>query len=240
VEILFVVGIMVLVMTLAMPAFNAVRGGTDFTSEVYSVAGMYEEARAYAVSNHTYVLAGIEEVAAGQSSSASPQASGTGTIAMAIVASKAGTRPYQSLFPSTAALKGWYSTSGGYNTASGGAGLFAPATKLLELNNIHLVDLQDSGSAPPTSGAMARPAVTAYYNLSNASTGLANNFNTQFAWPLGVKFNGNPQFTFNKVVEFDPQGSARVISSANTASYPNAVAAIQINGISGAIELFTP
>jgi hypothetical protein len=87
---------------------------------------------------------------------------------------------------------------------------------------------------------------------------------------LGVKFTNNPQYTFVKVVEFDPQGSARVISGSNPASFPDAIpqyieiglqpahgavaagppadqathagqiAAIQINGISGAVQMYRP
>ena len=92
-----VVGIIVLVSSLAIPAFNVIRGGTDFTSEVYEIAGLFDQARAYATANNTYVLAGIEEVSSAQDTTANPQVAGTGRIAVAILASKSGTRPYQSL-----------------------------------------------------------------------------------------------------------------------------------------------
>ena len=97
VELLVVVAIIVVMTTLAIPAFNAIRGGTDFTSEVYNIAGTYDQARAYAVANNTYVLAGIAEVSSALDSSVTPQVTGTGRVAMAVIASKTGTRPYQSL-----------------------------------------------------------------------------------------------------------------------------------------------
>jgi len=255
-----VVAVIVIMTSLSIPAFNAIRGGTDFTSEVYDVAGMLDQARSYAIANDTYVLAGIAEVSGAQDSSASPQVAGTGRIAMAIIASKAGTRPYQSLL-NTGSLANW-GTSG-----YGIGGAFQTVTNLMVLQNIHLVDLQNSTSLPPQSGNMARPAVGAYYNLSNTN----GTSSTQFAWPLGTKvFNPNPQpqYTFAKVIEFDPQGCARIISTSNTASYPDTVpqfieiglqpahgtiaagppssqstgqiAAIQITGVSGANQTYRP
>ncbi len=256
---------MVVLMTLAVPAFNAIRGGTDFTGEVYNMAGMLDEARAYAMANHTYALAGIVEVSSAQDSSASPQISGTGRIAMAIIASKNGTRPYQSLLPNS--LSSWQSPSPGvYGTGSA----FIPVTALITFPNLHLVDLQYNGLssiAPPSSGNMARPALGTngyYYDLSNAG----GSSSTLFAWPLGQTLAGPSQYVFSKVIEYDPEGSARIISTANSASYPQAVplwieigvepshgssasgppagqnsgeiAAIQINGISGASHIYRP
>ncbi len=269
VELLVVVAVIVLMTGLAIPAFNAIKGGTDFTSEVYNVAGTYDQARAYAVANNTYVLAGIAEVSASVDSSATPQVTGTGRIAMAVIASRTGTRPYQSLFPGS--LISWNSSVYGTGAA------FLAVTKLFVLPNLHLVDLQYNGTTPlqnlPTSGAMARPSLGAYsYDLSNSVTQVASWFSAQFAWPLGTKLSGTPQnqYKFVKVVEFDPQGTARVITQANTTSYPDAVpqyieiglqpahgaaaagppasqsnnagqiAAIQITGISGATHIYRP
>jgi len=263
IELLVVVAVIVLMTSLAIPAFNAIRGGTDFTTEVYDIAGTLDQARSYAMANNTYVLAGIAEVSAALDSSASPQLSGTGRIAMAIVASKTGTRPYQSLI-TTNSLGNWQTSA--YNTSA-----FLAVTKILVLPNLHLVDLQNSSSMPPQPGSttpppgMARPAVDMSYNLSSAS----GTSNTQFAWPLGTIPNAsNAQYTFARVIEFDPQGCARVISSPST--YPDAVpgyieiglqpahgtiaagspssqsinpgqiAAIQINGISGANLTYRP
>jgi type II secretory pathway pseudopilin PulG len=258
IELLVVVAVIVIMTGLAVPAFNAIRGGTDFASEVYNMTGTLDQARAYAVANNTYVLAGIAEVSAGQDTAASPQVSGTGRIAMAIVAAKNGTRPYQSLFPN--GLANWSSI---YTTGTNGLALFVPVSTLMTFQNIHLVDLQPSTGA---SGGMIRPVVTpSYYDLPSTS----GSSSTTFSWPLGASASA-ARYTFKKVIEFDPQGSARIISSSNPASYPPAVplymeigleachgtvannppagqpptagqiAAIQVVGITGATHIYRP
>ena len=272
IELLVVVGVIVLMTSLAIPAFNAIRGGTDFASEVYAIAGTLDQARAYAMASNTYVLAGITEVSAAQGTSASPQASGTGRVAMAIIASKTGTRPYQSIF--TGSPLTWYTSlyNNGITTSNGGG--FIAVTKLLVLQNIHMVDLQYNGSSPvslPTTGGMMRPPLGANgtsYDLSFANPQPAIDFSAQFAWPLGTKFSGGttPQYKFFRVVEFDPEGCARVITNpltypeavpqyieiglqrsngsvapgapANQSSNTGQIAAIQITGVSGAVHMY--
>jgi len=266
VELLVVVALIVLMMSLAVPAFNSIRGGADFTSEVYNIAGTLDQARAYAVANNTYTLVGIEEVSSAVDASVTPQVSGTGRIAMAIIASRSGLRSYQSMI-NLNTLGSWKISASGY----GSGAAFAAVTKLAVFPNIHLVDLQNSNSTPPASGGMARPAVSIYYNLSNGN----GTSSTQFAWPLGTKLfpptaTPTAQYVFNKVIEFDPEGSARFISTGNTASMPDAIpqyieigiqpahggavagppgsqetnpgqiAAIQINGINGNVQMYRP
>ena len=273
IELLVVVSIIVVMMSLAIPAFNAIRGGTDFTSEVYNIAGTLDEARAYAVANNTYVLVGITEVSAALSSSVTPQVSGTGRIAMAIVASKTGQRPY---LITANGLQSWYKnpTSSVSTPVYGTGTAFMTVGNLSNFQNIHLVDLQNGISAPPapsTGSSLARPLVSGSYNLSNDS----GTSSTEFGWPLGAKlppYTSTPpiQYTFNKVIEFDPEGCARFISSGNPASIPDAIpeyleiglqpaeganaagppsnqqtnpgqiAAIQINGINGSVHIYRP
>ncbi len=254
IELLVVVAVIVIMMTLAIPAFDAMRGGTDFASEVYDINGALEQARAYAMANNTFVLVGIEEVSASQSSSSSAQASGTGTVAVAVVASKDGTRPYQSMI--NAGSFGTWSTS--YNSGS----VFSAVTKLFTFRNIHLVDLQSQSGAPPvpTTGNMVRTAVSPYYDIPNKTQCVSA---TPFAWPLGVPLTSSAQYTFNQVIEFDPQGAARIISTTNLDAVPYSIeiglqpahggsatappnetsgqmAAIQIDGMSGATRIYRP
>lgn len=265
IELLVVVAVMVLLMTLAIPAYNAISGGVDFTSEVYNMAGTLDQARAYAMANDTYVLVGIIELSAAQSASANPQSGAAGgRIEMAAIASKSGNRPYSGLFGSPISLPTWSTTV--YNST--GYTSFLAVTPLMTFQNIHMVDLQSGfNTMASTMGGMTRPAITIpYYNLSNP----LGTSNTQFAWPLGSKFNPSPQYTFEKVIEFDPDGSSRIFSYANPAfsSFPDAIpqyveiglqaahgtyvpapptqqnqgqlAAIQINGISGAVRMYRP
>jgi len=266
IELLVVIGVMALVMTMAVPAFIALQGGRDFTSEVYDIAGTLELARAYAMANNTYALAGITEVLASQSSSASPQQSGTGRITIAVIASKTGTRPYDATNPTNVG-NNWkltYYNTGAITLSVAGAvnGGFISNQKLMQFENIHLVDLQSANSQPPASGNMARPAVLAAYDVPNANCAST----TLFAWPLGTKLLGSPsfQYKFSKIIEFDPQGAARIISNVNLASIPKYIeiglepahgvvaagapsdqnhgqqAAIQIDGMSGSVSIYRP
>jgi hypothetical protein len=122
---------------------------------------------------------------------------------------------------------------------------------------------------PPSKGTMDRPALTSVYcDLSNSS--YTGSLPYWFGWPLGsqIKLGGTPvpQYTFRMAVEFDPQGSARFIVNSISTTYPDAIApyleiglqtahgggaaavngatgeiaAIQINGITGAVHIYRP
>jgi prepilin-type N-terminal cleavage/methylation domain-containing protein len=184
IELLVVVGVMVLLMTLSIPAFNAMRGTGDFSAAVYDISGLMEQARSYAMANNTYVLAGVMECSASVASTASPQQSGTGRIAVALIASKTGTRPYQALLNqalSSGAISGWA------NIYGSGTGAFVAITKPATFSNVHIVNLQAQGV--PNTGAMVRPAVNASYNLAVAQSCYSS---TPFAWPLGTQLNVQP------------------------------------------------
>jgi hypothetical protein len=138
---------------------------------------------------------------------------------------------------------------------------------------MHMVDLQNESLQIPTSGGMARPSLTGseestsqsqYYDIPNGFCASA----VTFGWPVGTGIGGTPapQYTFTKVVEFDPQGSARIIvgppanyldaiphyieiglQPANGTSVAPVVsgatgqiAAIQIDGMSGATRIYRP
>jgi len=223
IELLVVVGVIVLMMTLAVPAFNTIRGGSDFSSEVYDIGGIIDQARAYAMSNNTYVLVGIMELNGMQSTNANPQITGTGRIAMAVIASKDGTRPYQYLLHNSHLGASPSLMAPGSSTVTGSGAAYYAVTKLFNFSNIHIVDLQPSQSGAftlPTTGNMARPGVPPYFDVANSQCVSS----TPFGWPLGTQVNGTPasQYPFgaqgastgaNTVIEFDPEGSARIITS---------------------------
>ena len=73
IELLVVVGAIIVMMALAIRAMNAIRGNGDFMGEVYDISGLVEQARAYAMANNTYTLAGIMEVSGSVSGSAAVQ-----------------------------------------------------------------------------------------------------------------------------------------------------------------------
>jgi type II secretory pathway pseudopilin PulG len=253
VELLVVIGMMALLIAMAVPAFNSTAGSAEFASQVYNVAETLQGARAFALASNTYVLVGITEISAtapALSANGSPLASGSGRVVLAILASNSGVRPY-----TAQTIGSW--ASNGY----GKGGVFVPVSKLAVFNNLHLVDLQNGASQPPGSGNMMRPAVPGAYNISNVSGTAAN----VIGWPIGQPLT-SASYEFTKVIEFDPQGSARIITSASDfdsivpeieiglqpsqgARAPalppgdqnsGMLAAIQVDGMTGASHIYRP
>lgn len=250
VELLVVVAILGTIMGFAIPAFNTIKTAGDLTSAINGVAGTIERARAYAMANNLYVYVGIAEVDADQAESASPQTPATPTIggrlAVAVVAARDGTRGYELLssLPSPA----WTN----YNN---GAGLVALG-KLEHFENVHLAA---SLGTPPASGSMARPSVGTTYVGSSACKSV-----TPFAWPLGSPLNFSQcQYYFEKVIQIDPQGVARIQDSTNQdniarwmeiglqqthgspvppapSTNTGALAAIMVDGMTGSVRIYRP
>jgi prepilin-type N-terminal cleavage/methylation domain-containing protein len=246
IELLVVIGIIALLMVLIVPAFTNIKSGTDATSAAYTIKGALDTARTYAKANNTFVWVGFKEVDVSQDASVTPQTSGTGRVAIAIVASKNGQRGYDitnPILPSPA----WTSYNNGANLVA--------LTKLQRLDNVHLATtLNGTLNPPPTSGNMARPYIASNnYIIGNAPTSV-----TPFDWPLGSALNAG-QYSFQKVINFDPQGVARIQYSTNSDSIgayteiglqqthgtavdtasPN-VAAIQLGGVGGSVTIYRP
>jgi prepilin-type N-terminal cleavage/methylation domain-containing protein len=204
-ELLIVVGIIGLLLVLIAPAFTSIKSGSDFSNAVYGIQGLLENARTYAKANRTYVFVGFAEVDASVSPSVSPQvATGYGRVAVAAVASKDGTRQVQ--YTSATPASDW---SNNYNNGSHLVAL----GKLQTYENLHF-KLVDFGSWTPTdhpNSKMARyqPTGTAYTLGNSGSTSV-----TPFTWPLGSPL-GSGQYRFDKVINFDPTGIARIATATN-------------------------
>jgi len=173
------------------------------------VKGVLENARAYAKANHTYVFVGFAEVDSSVDPSVSPQVTTGdrpyGRVAMAVVAAKDGTSQYE--YATTDQGNDWKA-----NYANG-AHLIAVG-KLQTYENLHFVPL-DFGSWTPTAhpdSKMARYQPTGPpYILSNAlSTSV-----TPFTWPLGSPLDSGYQYLFDRVINFDPTGIARIATPTN-------------------------
>src|SRR5438067_9699134 len=95
-EMLVVMGIIAILMVLVAPAFTTIKSGTDATSAAYTIKGILDQARTYAMANNTYSWAGFfeEDVS---TASTNPATAGNGRIVMSIVASKDGTEVYTSV-----------------------------------------------------------------------------------------------------------------------------------------------
>ena len=208
-ELLIVIGIVAILLVLIGPALTTITSGTEVSSAIYGVKEVLENARAYAKANHTYVFVGFSEVDSSVDPSVSPQITTGdtpyGRVAVAVVASKDGTSQYQ------------YVTSDQGNdwTANyaNGAHLVAVG-KLRTYENLHFVPL-DFGSWSPTAhpnSKMARYQPTGPpYILGHALSSSV----TPFTWPLGSALDSGYQHRFDRVINFDPTGIARIATSTN-------------------------
>ena len=116
-------------------------------------------------------------------------------------------------------------------------------SKIRRFDNLHLAD------APPNSGNMARPPVADQFRAGNA----AFVAESTLAWPLS---GGSPTYTFSKVIQFDPRGSATLQSSGrsmpqwmeiglapargNVAASGANCAALLLDGVTGSVKIYRP
>jgi Tfp pilus assembly protein FimT len=208
-ELVIVIGIIATLLVLVGPAFTTLTSGTDVSSAIYGVKGVLENARAYAKANHTYVFVGFAEADSSVDPSVSPQITTGdtpyGRVAMAVVAAKDGTSQYE--YATTDQGNDWKAN---YANA---AHLIAVG-KLQIYENLHFVPL-DFGSWTPTAhpnSKMARYQPTGPpYILSNALSKSV----TPFTWPLGSPLDSGYQYLFDRVINFDPTGIARIATSTN-------------------------
>ena len=231
VELLVVMSIVGLLLGLVVPALTHLLGSRNLGSSAYSLADTLSKSRAYAMANNTYVWVGIAELDA---ASGTAQA-GTGTVELAVVASRDGTSVYDTSNP-------------GPLTVAGVQSIDRPQ----RLMGVHLASLKEVQNASSnTVSGMARPPVdgAAFEVGDNSCVSLT---------PFTVQVSGGSQ-TFNKVIEFDTQGVARLVTAGAT---PRAVpgiveifllpthgttvdnggdaSAIQVSGLTGATQVYRP
>src|SRR5438552_17556211 len=198
-EMMAVVFVLLLLVGFLAPALTSLKSAGDLTKTANEAAGALEQARNYAMANKTFVWVGLKEVDITNDPSVSPQTTGNGRIAVAIVASKDGTRGYDvtnSSLPNPA----WTSYNNGAN--------LLPVGKLQHLENTHLATtLNGFGRQPPTSGNMARPYIQSNYYVIGTTE--STTCVTRFAWPVDSVLNVG-QYSFQFDINFDRQGIARI------------------------------
>jgi prepilin-type N-terminal cleavage/methylation domain-containing protein len=77
IELLVVIAIIAVLAALALPAFNSIQNASGLTKTASDIAGMLEQARAYAMAQNTYVWIGFRK-------------DGTDSLTVGVVASKTG------------------------------------------------------------------------------------------------------------------------------------------------------
>src|SRR6266566_8784964 len=83
IELLVVIGIIILLTALLTPAFTTLKGAGDVTSAAYTIKGVLEQARTYAMANNTYTWVGF-------AGSVGTGATVTGQVSIAVIASNDG------------------------------------------------------------------------------------------------------------------------------------------------------
>ena len=210
-EMLVVMGIIATLMVLVAPAFTNLKSAGDVTNAVYGIQGLLDNARTYAKANNTYVFVGFAEVDSSVDSSVNPQVTGNGRVAVAVVASKDGTRHFQ--YATSGQGSDWQSNYADSSKPEYRGGHLVAVGNLQRYENLHF--LVDFGSwtqaAHPTSNmARFQPSNTTY-TLGNSGSSSV----TPFTWPLGSPLASGYQYRFNKVISFDPQGVARIATATN-------------------------
>jgi prepilin-type N-terminal cleavage/methylation domain-containing protein len=229
-EMLVVMGVIAILMALVVPAFTNLKGASDVTSAVYTIKGVLDQARTYAMANNTYTWVGFFEE---NVSSPTPGTAGTGRIVMSIVASKDGTDPtYVAPANLTASL--------------------IQVGKLTKIDNLHLATFPDGSGTGSTFDT--RPPVTYTVNNTQIQYSLAaiGNSSTPFTYPAGspytfskaVQFSANAQGRFNNSASiYSPQPTAEIgveptHGNVVPASIPTNVFAIQFGGVGADVTVY--
>jgi len=236
VELLVVMGIIVLMAALVIPAMNTIKGGGDITKTASDLSDLIQQARAYAMGNNTYVYLGLKEV----DQMAGGYTDGKGQIIAAIIASKTGQRPFAT--PGSATPTDLSNSTNDITALS----------RLQRFDNTHLA----GGMGELNNAGGMTNVATAPYAADLGATDAA----TTFEWPVGGSGTSSTKFT--KVIEFDPQGVARLQSngvtsldqiqgwieiplqpskgSAGVAANEKNAAAVQVDGMTGNVQIFRP
>ena len=234
-ELLIVVGIMIALTALVVPAFTNLKSGNDVTGAAYTVKGVLDTARTYAKANNTYTWVGFFEE---DVSSTTPGTAGVGRLVMSIVASKDGTMLYTGNLSSPVTLDPAGSTA------------LLQLNKLTKIDNVHLKTFA-AGSGGVAGTFDTRPAVSS--TAAQIGDTAPPTPSLTFHYPAG---SSSPQYTFTKVVQYSSRGEA-VVDNANytltivseidvepthgaavPASIPANVMAVQFDGIGGNVKIY--
>lgn len=248
-ELIVVISIIAVIMALVAPTFVTLRGGGDVTATAYTVAGLLEQARSYAMAQNTYVWVGFFEEDGGKAAT-NPATPGIGRIVISTVASADGTTVYDP-------------------NSSTNPDPIAP-TRLRQLNNLvrlenfHLDIFADGsgtgsgfGGRPPADSDPFSGSKGSRIGNINASpaTDAAPPTNSKFPfhYPLSSSY-ASAQYAFRKTIQFSPRGEASINSTYDLRRYAEIglrtargnvvnnndqnVAAIQFSGIAGNFKIY--
>src|SRR6266478_4973724 len=196
IEMLVVMGIIAILMVLVAPAFTSLKSAGDVTNAAYGIQGLLDNARTYAKANNTYVFVGFAEVDSSVDSSVTPQvttgSAPYGRVAVAVVASKDGTRQFQ--YATSNQGSDWQANYGDPTKPEYRGAHLVAIGKLQRYENLHfLVDFPSWTPIAYPNSKMARYQPTgAPYTLGADWSGLTPA--TPFTWPLSSPLNSGYQY----------------------------------------------
>jgi prepilin-type N-terminal cleavage/methylation domain-containing protein len=227
VELLCVVAIISVLGSLVTFSILGIKGSRDLANGAYTLQGMLEQARTFAMAENTYTWVGLFE-----ENPTAPGTAGTGQLVISVVAS-----------------------ANGMNVASTSTLTLIPSasltqvSKLTKIVNVHLDPTIPAASV--TRPTVATGTATGTYEVGSSafpSSTLPNSF----VFPLG---SSSPQYTFTQIIQFNPQGDATRLND-NPATVmeiglqpthggsitPNETnfAVLQIAGIGGQVITYRP
>jgi type II secretory pathway pseudopilin PulG len=249
IELVVVIGIVVLLSVLAVPAFTNLRGSSDLTQAADMIAGTLAQARTHAIANNTYTWVGFYEEAAdaGTATNETPPYPGKGRLILAIVASKDGTTSCEDPASSSASRLPLV------------ANRITPVGKLAKIEGVHLTDIgaPAPGATPiiDTNSIDARsdfpytnnaPALDYQNRISSDDSHSPEN---QSIYPFVAQ-----GYTFHKTLRFTPRGEAQINGTYNLrrvveiglrpthgrsvdATNPNVIA-IQFSAVGGNFKIY--
>jgi len=260
VELMVVTLIMLIIAGFIAPAFTSLKGAGDVTTAAYTIKGVLEQARTYAMANNTYTWIGFYEEDVSQAST-NPPTPGVGRLIMSIVAAKDGVQGFD---PDAVA-----SPTNRLDIAR-----LVQVGKLIKIDSVHLplfaIPTGTAGNTFDTRPAVQNDPGVGYndsrfgeLNASPPNTApVSNNGSSKFPFQYPV---GNPvpnaQYTFNKTLQFDPRGEARINSTYDVravieigllpthgsvaptptpgaGNYTGNVVAVQLNGFAGNVKVY--
>lgn len=234
-ELLVVVAIIVIMASLATPAFNAIKGGGDVTSAAYDIAGSLQAARAYAIANNTYTWVGFYEEDANKSdpTSGAPPYAGKGKVVIGVIASDDGTK---------------LGDASEVGSKPMDPENYTPISKLIKVTGVHLTELDSPSGGQEGASLDDRPPVDLTGGAANGNR-ISSDSSDQTASPFEVQ-----DYTFYKTIRFSPRGEVNVNDTGSSPrvaeiglrpvrgnvvdqNTPNVVA-IQLTGIGGRVNVY--
>ena len=256
VELLVVVGIIVVLMLLLVPAFTSLKSAGDITSAAYTIKGALEQARAYAMANSTYTWVGFyeESATATTPTNVAPPYPGKGRLLIATVFSTDGTKIFEDTDVSAPLPPARVRQIG----------------KLTKIEGIHVTDVGPPPSPPP-SPTPAPDSFDGRPNLPYAEGSPFDHYNRISSDnPNGKQVSGDQtkfpfstqDYTFYKTIRFSPRGEANINSTytfkhlaeigliqthgdaaptppSGTGTYSGSPVAIQFSAVGGNLKIYT-